>query len=74
MLRSSKEKGGKPPETHTETLAKFSTILAHWVCLGRREIKPTYKPTSDLSSETWFPRESFEQPVKPVMVRELGMP
>lgn len=69
MLRTSKKKGEKnPTEIHPETLAKFSTILAHWVSLGRKEIKPTCKPTTDLSSETWFPREPFEQPTKPVMV------
>lgn len=74
LAQDQQGKKGKKPETHPETLAKFSTILVHWSSLGRREIKPTYKPTSGISSETWFSKESFEQLVKPVTVWELGRP
>lgn len=34
--RSARKKGKRTPEIHPETLAKLSTMLAHWFSLGRR--------------------------------------
>lgn len=58
------ERVKKKSDKYTETLAKSSTSLAHWVSLGKNEMKPPHKPTSGHLSRQ-FQRVIIEQQIKP---------